>query len=68
MDLAALPGSELIREGLEDLGAGRETATALLVVIGAPLVIDKEEFKPSDTDTRLEELLRRIVREVKGRT
>jgi hypothetical protein len=36
MDLAALPGSELIREGLEDLGAGRETAAALLVLIGAP--------------------------------
>jgi len=36
MDLDALPGSELIREGLEDLRAGRETATALLVVIGAP--------------------------------
>lgn len=38
---------------------------APLVVIGAPLVIENEEFKPSDTDTRLEELLRHIVSEVK---
>lgn len=37
-----------------------------LVVVGAPLVIENEEFKPSDTDTRLFDLLRRIVREVKG--
>lgn len=39
---------------------------APLVVIGAPLVIDNEEFKPSDSDDRLEALLRRIVREVKS--
>jgi 3-hexulose-6-phosphate synthase/6-phospho-3-hexuloisomerase len=38
---------------------------APLVVIGAPLVIENEEFKPSDTDTRLEDLLRHIVTEVK---
>jgi 3-hexulose-6-phosphate synthase len=38
---------------------------APLVVIGAPLVIENEEFKPSTTDTRLEDLLRHIVTEVK---
>src|SRR5438874_2038525 len=38
---------------------------ASLVVVGAPLVIDNEEFRPSDTDTRLFDLLRRIVSEVK---
>jgi 3-hexulose-6-phosphate synthase/6-phospho-3-hexuloisomerase len=38
---------------------------APLVVIGAPLVIENEEFRPSDTDTRLFDLLSRIVREVK---
>jgi hypothetical protein len=35
-DWQDLPGGELVREGLEDLGAGRETAAALLVAIGAP--------------------------------
>lgn len=39
---------------------------APLVVIGAPLVVDNEEFKPSSDDTRLFDLLSRIVREVKG--
>jgi hypothetical protein len=32
---AALPGEDLIRQGLADLAAGRETAAALLVAIGA---------------------------------
>jgi 3-hexulose-6-phosphate synthase len=40
---------------------------APLVVIGAPLVVENEEFKPSTTDTRLHDLLRRIVTEVKAR-
>src|SRR5437016_4107652 len=39
---------------------------AALVVIGAPLVVENEEFKPSATDTRLYDLLRRIVTEVKS--
>lgn len=39
---------------------------ASLVVIGAPLVVENEEFRPSDTDTRLYELLRRVVTEVKA--
>lgn len=39
---------------------------ASLVVIGAPLVVGNEEFKPSQTDTRLYDLLRRIVTAVKG--
>ena len=39
-----------------------------LVVIGAPLVVDNEEFKPSQSDTRLYDTLRRIVTEVKGET
>jgi 3-hexulose-6-phosphate synthase/6-phospho-3-hexuloisomerase len=38
---------------------------APLVVIGAPLVIDDQEFKPGDADNRLETLLRHIVTEVK---
>jgi hypothetical protein len=36
MDLAALPGGDLIVEGLRDLDNGRETAAALLVLIGEP--------------------------------
>lgn len=39
---------------------------APLVVIGAPLVVENEEFRPSESDTRLFDLLRRIVTEVKG--
>lgn len=31
-----LPGGELVREGLDDLRNGRETAASLLVAIGAP--------------------------------
>jgi hypothetical protein len=31
-----LPGADLVRDGLDDLRAGRETAPALLVAIGAP--------------------------------
>lgn len=36
MELARLPGGELIAEGLRDLAAGDETVPALLVLIGAP--------------------------------
>ena len=36
MDIEALPGGDLIREGLHYLAAGRESAAALLVAIGAP--------------------------------
>ncbi len=32
----ALPGADLIREGLRDLDAGKESIAALLVLIGAP--------------------------------
>jgi len=36
VDLEALPGAELVRQGVSDLAAGRETAESLLVSIGAP--------------------------------
>lgn len=32
----SLPGEELVRQGLDDLSRGRESAEALLVSIGAP--------------------------------
>lgn len=35
-DLERLPGASLIQSGVEDLDAGRESAEALLVSIGAP--------------------------------
>jgi hypothetical protein len=36
MNMAGLPGAELIEEGLRDLDADRETVAALLVRIGGP--------------------------------
>jgi hypothetical protein len=36
MDLTALPGGDLVQEGLADLARGAETIPALLVWIGAP--------------------------------
>lgn len=36
MDLLALPGGDLVGEGLEDLASGIESVPALLVSIGAP--------------------------------
>jgi hypothetical protein len=36
MDIDHLPGGALVRQGLADLAAGRETEAALLVRIGAP--------------------------------
>ena len=35
-DWTELPGADLVRKGLDDLRAGRETAAALLVAVGAP--------------------------------
>lgn len=35
-DLESLPGADLVQGGVADLNAGRETAEALLVSIGAP--------------------------------
>lgn len=36
MDTTGLPGGDLIAAGLRDLADGRETAAALLILIGAP--------------------------------
>ena len=35
-DFSSVPGGELVREGLEDLAAGRESEAAFLVLIGTP--------------------------------
>jgi hypothetical protein len=34
--LSALPGADLVKRGVEDLDAGRESVEALLVSIGTP--------------------------------
>ena len=36
MEISALPGHELVEEGVRDLRAGRRSPAALLVAIGAP--------------------------------
>lgn len=36
IDLSRYPGGDLVAAGLEDLGAGRLTVNALLVLVGAP--------------------------------
>lgn len=56
----ALPGADLIRQGLLDLEAGVESVPALLVLVGAPRLrrlgvdVDDSPFLPED---RLYELL-----------
>lgn len=63
MDLTALPGYDLVRAGLEDLSAGRESAEALLVSIGAERLRRAGVHVPpvgvSDPEHRLYELLAR---------
>ena len=39
-DVSALPGAELIEQGLRDLAAGIDSAPAFLVLIGAPRLRD----------------------------
>jgi len=63
MDLQALPGGDLVGEGLRDLKRGELTADALLVLVGAPrlrmrglVVPDLSVANPED---RLYELLAR---------
>ncbi|MEK6278903.1 MAG: hypothetical protein AABN95_00965 [Acidobacteriota bacterium] len=57
----ALPGEDLIEEGMQDLRDGRETIAALLVAIGAPrlrtLGIDLPEPLPDNPENRLYDLL-----------
>jgi len=58
-----LTGGDLVREGLEDLRNGRETAPALLVAIGAPRLRRLGIVVPEsveDPEQRLYALLVRI--------
>jgi hypothetical protein len=58
---SALPGGDLIDEGVTDLREGRETIAALLVAIGSPrlrrLGIELPDSLPEDPEHRLYDLL-----------
>jgi len=58
---SALPGGDLIDEGVTDLREGRETVAALLVAIGSPrlrrLGIELPDSLPEDPEHRLYALL-----------
>ena len=60
----ALPGADLIREGLRDLAAGIESIPALLVLVGAPrlrrLGFDIPDDTPYFPEDRLYEQLASI--------
>ena len=62
-DFNQFPGGELIRRGVEDLAESRESAEALLVLIGAPrlrrLGFVIPEVKGIPPEHRLYDLLRR---------
>lgn len=57
----ALPGADLVRQGLEDLARGIESVPALLVAIGAPRLrrvgLDVPEGPSPSPEHRLYELL-----------
>lgn len=56
----AFPGGDLVRKGIDDLAAGRVTAHALLVSIGAPRLRQLGVAVPhplDEADHRLWELL-----------
>jgi hypothetical protein len=59
----SLPGADLVRTGLDDVKHGRESAEALLVLIGAPRLrrigIDVPESGVERPEHRLYELLAR---------
>ena len=61
MHFDALPGADLIRDGLSDLAAGRQTAAALLVLIGAERLrrggVDVPTSDADDPEHALYELL-----------
>jgi hypothetical protein len=58
---SALPGGDLIDQGVTDLREGRETVAALLVAIGSPrlrrLGIELPDRLPEDPEHRLYDLL-----------
>ena len=63
MELADLPGGDLVEQGLRDLAAGRESDAALLVLVGSPrlrsLGIDVPRSELPRPENRLYERLAR---------
>ena len=63
VDVSALPGAELVEQGLSDLTRGLYSAAALLVLIGAPrlrgLGIDVPAADVSNPEHALYDLLAR---------
>lgn len=61
MDFSAIPGSDLIEAGLEDLHDGRQTVASLLVAIGAPRLrrigLELPNDLPASPEHRLYDLL-----------
>ena len=58
---SAIPGGDLIDEGVTDLREGRETIAALLVAIGSPRLrrvgVELPDSLPADPEHRLYDLL-----------
>jgi hypothetical protein len=61
MEFSAIPGSDLIEAGLEDLHDGRQTVASLLVAIGAPRLrrigLELPNDLPASPEHRLYDLL-----------
>jgi len=63
MDFDRLPGGPLIRQGLADLAAGRETDASLLVLVGAPRLTRLGISVPSPAPQVEHRLYERLSRE-----
>jgi len=59
LDFDRLPAGPLIRSGLEDLAAGRETEASLLVQVGAPRLRRLGLVVPASAHARVEHALYR---------
>ena len=63
VEMERLPGGDLVRQGLEDLGEGKETVHSLLVSVGAPRLrrigFDVPDTAWTDPEHRLYRLLAR---------
>ena len=66
MDFERLPGGLLIRAGLDDLAAGRETEASLLVLIGAPRLRRLGLGIPTESQPLVEHRLYERLRAVHG--
>ena len=63
LTFTGIPGSDLIKAGLEDLQGGRQTVASLLVAIGAPRLRRIGLELPKDLPASPEHLLYNILSE-----